>query len=129
MQKKKRTVFVITNQSYGEIILVTPDDHIKDEAIAKELKGYDYNDEDIARVQSGEFFDDPVMWESVIYKDSSTEEDEETEVTSPPIMGLEIDGVLFKDNEEELAYDEFIAMIEAKGILFGGLTKPIDVAN
>lgn len=64
-----KNVYAILNQSYGEILLVTPSDKVRDEELTIQLKKYGYSDEEINRVISGDFDDDVVYWETVKYKE------------------------------------------------------------
>ena len=43
------------------------------------------------------------------------------------LIGLKIDGVISKSNGEPLTLDEFIDIVEANNLLFGGMTKSIDL--
>ena len=43
------------------------------------------------------------------------------------LIGLKIEGVISKSNGEPLTLDEFIDIVEANNLSFGGMTKSIDL--
>lgn len=57
----KKQVYVITNDSYGEVIAVTDSEEVKNRIMRKELERYDCDEEWIEEVLKGNEMDEIII--------------------------------------------------------------------
>lgn len=60
---ENKEVYVITNDSYGEIIAVTDSEEVKNRIVREELKRYGLEEEWIQEILAGRVQDETIIWQ------------------------------------------------------------------
>lgn len=61
---ENKEVYVITNDSYGEIIAVTDSEEVKNRIVREELKRYGLEEEWIQEILTGRVQDETIIWQT-----------------------------------------------------------------